>query len=195
MADKGQLERWAREHDRAMLAVAARYAGPSKTAEDIRQSALLAILRKPEEIGEVSSPKGLLLKYVKNVGRNHRRKRDRRKAILQALPLEHVLAADEPSPRDPRIDAVLGAMEHLPAQQRRTLRHMVMDEMPDEEIAEVWGSRPKSVLYFERGLGGGQSVSREPAVVRQACTGAIVQRRYSPASITEIRAGLRRVTI
>lgn len=34
-----------------------------------------------------------------------------------------------------------------------------------------------------------------PAVVRQACTGAIVQRRYSPASITEIRAGLRRVTI
>lgn len=34
-----------------------------------------------------------------------------------------------------------------------------------------------------------------PAVARQACTGAIVQRRYSPARITEIRAGLRRVTI
>lgn len=34
-----------------------------------------------------------------------------------------------------------------------------------------------------------------PAVARQACTGAIVQRRYSPASITEIRAGLRHVTI
>lgn len=33
------------------------------------------------------------------------------------------------------------------------------------------------------------------AVVRKACTGAIVQRRYSPASITEIRAGLQRVTI
>ena len=57
MADRGQLERWAKEHDRTMLAVAARYAGPSKTAEDIRQSALLAILQKLEAIGEVSSPK------------------------------------------------------------------------------------------------------------------------------------------
>lgn len=51
MADRGQLERWAKEHDRAMLAVAARYAGPSTTAEDIRQSALLAVLQKLEESG------------------------------------------------------------------------------------------------------------------------------------------------
>ena len=137
MGDRGQLARWAEEHERAMLAVAARYAGPSTTAEDIRQSALLAILQKLEEMGEVSSPKGLLLKYVQNVGRNLRRRRDRRKAILEALPLEHALAADEPPPRDPRIDAVLGAMEHLPARQRRTLRHMVVDEMPDEKIAKA----------------------------------------------------------
>ena len=34
-----------------------------------------------------------------------------------------------------------------------------------------------------------------PTVTRQACTGAIVQRRYSPESIADIRAGLRRVTI
>ena len=34
-----------------------------------------------------------------------------------------------------------------------------------------------------------------PAVARQACTGAIVHRRYSPASIVELRAGLRHVTI
>ncbi len=87
MADKGQLERWAKEHDRAMLAVAARYAGPSTTAEDIRQSALLAILQRLEELGEVFCPKGLLLEYVKNVGRNHLRKRERREARLRALPL------------------------------------------------------------------------------------------------------------
>ena len=135
MADRGQLERWAKEHDRAMLAVAARYAGPSTTAEDIRQSALLAVLQKLEEVGEVSSPKGLLLGYVKNVGRNHLRKRERRVAILQAFPHLHTLAADDP--RDPRIDSVLSAIEHLPAQQRRTLRHMVVDEMPDLEIAKA----------------------------------------------------------
>ena len=137
MADKDQLTRWAKEHDRAMLAVAARYAGPSTTAEDIRQSALLAILQKWEEIGEVRSPKGLLLGYVKNVGRNHLRKRERREARLQALPLDHTLSADEPRPRDPRLDSVLSAIEHLPAQQRRTLLHMVVDEMPDEEIARA----------------------------------------------------------
>ena len=33
------------------------------------------------------------------------------------------------------------------------------------------------------------------AVTRQACTGAIVQRRYSAGSIAELRAGLRHVTI
>jgi RNA polymerase sigma factor (sigma-70 family) len=137
MADRGQLERWAKEHDRAMLAVAARYQGPSTTAEDIRQAALLSILQKLEEIGEVLSPKGLLLGYVKNVGRNRRRKRERREAILQAFPFDRTLTAEEPPPRDPRIDAVLSAIEHLPAQQRRTLRHMVVDEMPDERIAKA----------------------------------------------------------
>ncbi|MXX34067.1 MAG: hypothetical protein F4Z50_04835, partial [Gemmatimonadetes bacterium] len=45
--------------------------------------------------------------------------------------------ADDPPPRDPRIDSVLSAIEHLPAQQRRTLRHMVVDEMPDLEIAKA----------------------------------------------------------
>ncbi len=39
------------------------------------------------------------------------------------------------------------------------------------------------------------AAEKSRAVARQACTGAIVQRRYSPARITEIRAGLRRVTI
>lgn len=34
-----------------------------------------------------------------------------------------------------------------------------------------------------------------PAVARQACTGAIVHRRYSPATIAELRTGLRHVTI
>ena len=33
------------------------------------------------------------------------------------------------------------------------------------------------------------------AMARQACTGAIVQRRYSPSDIEELRDGLRRVTI
>lgn len=137
MADRGQLERWAKEHDRAMLAVAARCAGPSTTAEDIRQSALLTVLQKLEEIGEVSSPKGLLLGYVKNVGRNHLKKRERRAAMLQAFPHVRPLPADDPPPRDPRIDSVLSAIENLPAQQRRTLRHMVVDEMPDLEIAKA----------------------------------------------------------
>ena len=41
----------------------------------------------------------------------------------------------------------------------------------------------------------GPLAERPPTVTRQACTGAIVQRRYSPESITEIRAGLRHVTI
>ena len=34
-----------------------------------------------------------------------------------------------------------------------------------------------------------------PAAARQACASAIVHRRYSPPTIAEIRAGLRRVTI
>ena len=34
-----------------------------------------------------------------------------------------------------------------------------------------------------------------PTVARQACTGAIVHRRYSQESVAELRAGLRRVTI
>ena len=145
MADRGQLERWAKEHDRAMLAVAARYAGPSTTAEDIRQSALLAILQKLEEIGEVASPKGLLLGYVKNVGRNRRRKRERREAILQAFPIQHALVSDEPPPRDPLIDKVLQEVERLPVRQRRTLRHMVVDEMPDDQIARVMQVKVEAV--------------------------------------------------
>ena len=34
-----------------------------------------------------------------------------------------------------------------------------------------------------------------PAAARHACTGAIVNRRYSPARVAELRTGLRRVTI
>ena len=34
-----------------------------------------------------------------------------------------------------------------------------------------------------------------PAVARQACTGAVIRRRYTAASIAELRAGLRRVTV
>ena len=37
---------------------------------------------------------------------------------------------------------------------------------PDGARLVVWGSRPKSVLYFERGLGGGQLVSRELLATR-----------------------------
>ena len=62
---------------------------------------------------------------------------NRREAILRGLALEGALSAEQPRPRDPRFDAVLRAMDQLPARQRRTLRHMVMDEMPDEEIANA----------------------------------------------------------
>lgn len=34
-----------------------------------------------------------------------------------------------------------------------------------------------------------------PAALRQACTGAIVQRLYSPGGIAQLRSGLRHVTI
>lgn len=39
------------------------------------------------------------------------------------------------------------------------------------------------------------SVDVPPKVARHGCTGAIIQRRYSPARIAELRSGLRRVTI
>ena len=34
-----------------------------------------------------------------------------------------------------------------------------------------------------------------PAMARSACTGAVIRRRYTAASIAELRAGLRRVTV
>ena len=39
------------------------------------------------------------------------------------------------------------------------------------------------------------SVDIPPKVVRHGCIGEIIQRRYSPARIAELRSGLRRVTI
>jgi len=61
---------WAMEHGPFLLAVAAEYAGPSMSAEDIVQEAFLTILRKLEQLDEVSSPRAFLLAYVRNVGRN-----------------------------------------------------------------------------------------------------------------------------
>lgn len=139
MTTKAEVGQWAKEYDRAMLAVAGRYAGPSTTDEDIRQDVLLAVLQKLDEVGQVSSPKALLLKYVTNVGRNQRRKRDRRNAIYRMGLLQHVLAADEPPPRDPRTADLLRAIKHLPVQQRRTLHHMLVDQMSDVEIAKSLG--------------------------------------------------------
>ena len=107
MTDRGQLERWAKEHDGAILAVAGRYEGLSTTAEDIRQS------------------------------------------------------PHEPPPRDPRIESVLGAIKHLPAQQQRKLRHIVGNGTPDPNDGQGGGGDGRGRMV--------QQNPRDPGALRVAC--------------------------
>lgn len=150
MASTGvSLGRVALEHREAMLQVARRYSGRAVTGDDIVQDAFVIACQNPQRVQEVDSARAWLVGVVRNLAREAARKRHRRGKLLLQHYWGDSSAQDLESPgAETQMEKVLRAAELLPRGQRETLHYMLVNGMPDDEIAAALGVAKATVRSY-----------------------------------------------
>jgi len=131
------LEALYREHYEPVVRLAHVLLGDRGRAEELAQDAFVRIAPR---LGAIENPAGYLRTVLVNLCRDD----GRRAARAKDHPAPVARVAPEP-PVPPTSTAVWAALQSLPERQRVavTLRYYL--DLPDDEIAEIIGSRPATV--------------------------------------------------
>lgn len=146
------VEEWMRKYWRPLVAIAMRFTGRSKTAEDLVAEAILTALslanENREALESVKSPFAWLAGITKNIGLQATRKHRRRKELLARHLTEARHTIDPGTGSDWRVTAVLRtADEHASPQQIAIVRGTLLDGMSDAELAESLGVTKATVRW------------------------------------------------
>ncbi len=137
------------DHREVLLMIAARYAGRATTAEDILQEAFIAAHRNIENTHTAQLTARWFAGVVRNVGRQHKRKSTRRKALLRT----HSASLEVPAfgvRGDPELPAwPKKAIACLPARQQEVVSLMRTGKS-DKEIAATLGIGQAAVRQHRR---------------------------------------------
>ena len=146
------VEKWTVEYWPELVASAEWYRGRSSTAEDLAAESVataLSVARKdPELVESIQAPRAWLTRIVKNIGRYSVRKRTRRTRLLVRYCSDVSLAIVPTVDPDRRKVAALRAAERaLPPKQLAIVRGILLDGMPDDELAESLGVTRATVRW------------------------------------------------
>lgn len=134
--NSGLIDQWVREHGLAMLKEARNWSGNSVTAEDIVQEALYVAYRRARHLKDADKTRNWLVGIVKNLGRQHARKRGRRASLLKENQVDVETCLMPETETDSRREEVLTLADSLPPRQREIIRLVVLEQMRSSEIAE-----------------------------------------------------------
>jgi RNA polymerase sigma factor (sigma-70 family) len=147
--DRGpELEKAYRDNRRGFLSWAARATRSVSDAEDLVQDAFAAVLADTESLVDVDDLAAWLFSSLRNKVRDRWRRREtRRRAGETEVPdevLAEIIAASGLDPADlaeqaELQEALYGAIEELPAEQRAVIEAQVLDGMTFKELAEASG--------------------------------------------------------
>jgi RNA polymerase sigma-70 factor (ECF subfamily) len=129
MADsRAKVQEWYRDHAGALLRYLGRRFGDG--ADDLLQETFVHALRRPQKVGDATSPRAWLFGIARHVGLSAFRK----KREMSALPEDVAARADEV---EPRLAEMREAIAKLPEEMRETLELRLADDLSYEEIAAV----------------------------------------------------------
>ena len=138
-------------HGTALQRYAFVLTGNAADAEDLVQTALIRAYRRWRRIGRMQTPHAYVRRIVTTSFIDQRRRRSSAERPTDLLPA--VPDPSDPAERPADLDAIVRAMDLLPAQQRAvlTLRHLL--GLPDGEIAAELGCSVSTVRsHASRGL-------------------------------------------
>lgn len=121
--------------------LARRITGSRTDGEDVAQEAFLRAYRKLHQFDPAREFRAWLLGITANLAKNHIRRRTRREDREQADPL----LQEEKNERDPRLAALLEAMEALSASERAILTLKYMEGYSVNDIAAILKIRQSAV--------------------------------------------------
>lgn len=104
-------------------------------AEDLLQQTFLLAARDAAPLRAAASRRAWLIGIARNLLREHRRRRVRRRTV----PIPADAAAPETGPEDPRLEEMRRAIARLPETHREVLALRLGDGLSYTEVAEVLG--------------------------------------------------------
>lgn len=110
-----------------------RHLEDAHAAEDLLQQTFLIAARNTPALQAADSRRAWLIGIARNLIREHRRQRIRRRT----LPIPEDAAAPEAPAKDPRLDEMRRAIAQLPETHREVLTLRLADELSYAEIAEA----------------------------------------------------------
>jgi RNA polymerase sigma factor (sigma-70 family) len=143
MDEPASIEDLYRRHGAMVLRRARRILGNEEAARDAMQEVFVKVLRERESFRGEASPVTWLYKVTTNLCLNRIRDASRRRALLaqHAPPKEE--AAGGPAPEDRA--AIARLIEALPEELREIAVYYYVDEMNQDEIAELAGVSRRTI--------------------------------------------------
>jgi RNA polymerase sigma factor (sigma-70 family) len=166
MEELASIEELYRRHGAMVLRRARRILGNEEAARDAMQEVFVKVLRERESFRGEASPVTWLYKVTTNLCLNRIRDASRRRALLAQLPPAEE-AAGGPAPEDRA--AVAKLIASLPDELREIAVYYYVDEMNQDEIAEIAGVSRRTIgNRLEEFKAAARTALGEPAPRRSA---------------------------
>jgi len=159
--DEGSFERFVREHQRMVLAIARQYVKDDHVAEDVAQEAFIRAHRSFDGLREPSRVKTWLYALTRNAAidwlRAHRRKAVSLEETQADVPVPEPAASGE---RGDQLAAVMSVLESLREDYREIILMRYFEDLSYKQIAEALGMTVGAV---------GEKLSRVRDMIIERC--------------------------
>lgn len=143
MEELASIEELYRRHGAMVLRRARRILGNEEAARDALQEVFVKVMRERESFRGEASPVTWLYKVTTNLCLNRIRDASRRRALLAERAPPRDEAANGPAPEDRA--AVAKLIASLPDELREIAVYYYVDEMNQDEIAEIAGVSRRTI--------------------------------------------------